>query len=635
MIDFHKVSGVPKKVAAGHEDVWFASPGGVYVGDNNGNPRLIAPGIQFGDEIPVGTPVSAGLFYYNRSNKKNYISTAEKWYEIPVGAIPGTGTGGTTIAGNVLIEDGGNYFTSVDVEGTLSEIAEKFPWYFGAQKLLDYNNNVKNLNYSAEKYLTAASTNRPTTGWAIQRKNSANKILGHLVGDDNSFYTRVGDKFLKFASEDFVNNAIKDFGPQIDSIMDDLSGWTINVGDGLVREGTTIKGGIKISIDPDIYNKINDLADAMNNLDYVKRAGDSMTGTLTMRAASGQSSAIIFNSTGSANSHIMLDDPIGQQPAHPALYGGTEFGPTFRLSNLKAGNNIITSYADGSLDFRANGPRLTLGQNSTAAGTKLTIYSNSSQNSVDVITPNSHAPLYVSGANGAFLFKTGEPWGGRQWNSIYAGGNNTSPRNGGLWIGARNGGGQGGDLLQYFLVNSDKTHAAYDLSAGSSVNVGMDPITFGGTARNNTALRIFPAGHLMNWGDGGARNDYVAFHYAQKNAVLVMDGYRGTLNRANPERNNYVRLSVDGLINRSSIKFKNPKRVFDDDALSTVKTVSPEVYTYKHDRKNTPQLGFIIEHGAPEEIVDKEGEAINIYALASYLWRAVQQLAEEVDKLKK
>lgn len=635
MIDFHKITGVPGKVASGHEDVWFASPGGTYVSDNLGNPRLISPGIQFGDEIPVGTPTSAGIFYYNRQNKKNYISTAEKWYEIPVGAIPGTGDGGTSRAGNVLMEDGGNYFTSVDVESALSEIVEKFPWYFGAQKLLDHNTNTKALNYSAEKYLTAASSNRPTTGWISQRKNSAGKILGTLIGDDGSFYTRVGDIYKQMADRDFVASQIVDFGPLVKAVGDRVAKLTISVGQGLVKEGTTVEGGVKISVDPDIYKKINDLANSMDNLDYVKRAGDTMVGSLTMRAPSGQSSAILFNSAGSANSHILVDDPIGQQPAHPALYGGTEFGPAFRLSNLKKGNNVITSYADGCLDIRANGDRLTLGNNNTAPGSKTTIYTNSTKNSIDLVAPNTHAPLYLGGAGGGFVFKTGEPWGGRQWNSIYAGGSNQQPRNGGLWFGARSGTGQGGDLLQYFFVNSNKTHAAYDFSAGSSVNVGMDPVTFGGTARNHTALRIFPEGSLMKRGDRGAKNDYVVFHYAQSKQVLVMDGYRGTLNRVRPERNNYVRLSVDGLINRSSIKFKNPIKVFDKDALATVKTVNPEVYTYKHDSKATPQLGFIIEHGAPEEVVDKEGEAINIYALTSYLWRAVQQLSAEVDKLKK
>ena len=46
------------------------------------------------------------------------------------------------------------------------------------------------------------------------------------------------------------------------------------------------------------------------------------------------------------------------------------------------------------------------------------------------------------------------------------------------------------------------------------------------------------------------------------------------------------------------------------------------------------QLGFIIEHGLPQEVVEMEGRGVNAYALTAYLWRATQQLSQEVDSLK-
>lgn len=187
MINFHKVNNKPDKVGSGEEHIWFSYPNGIYVADNQGNPRLISPGKMIGDAVPVGTPNEPGLFYYNTSNKKNYISTAEKWVEIGTSAIPGTGGGGG-IAGNILINDTANNYTSVDVEGALAEIAEKFPWYFGKMQLKDYNGDVNTLLNSTENYLTTKATNLPNskTGWIIQRKASNNNTYGLIIGEDGS-----------------------------------------------------------------------------------------------------------------------------------------------------------------------------------------------------------------------------------------------------------------------------------------------------------------------------------------------------------------------------------------------------------------------------------------------------------------
>ena len=65
MIKFHKVSGKPAKVESGDENIWFSYPNGIYVADNQGNPRLISPGKMIGDAVPVGVPNEPGLFYYN------------------------------------------------------------------------------------------------------------------------------------------------------------------------------------------------------------------------------------------------------------------------------------------------------------------------------------------------------------------------------------------------------------------------------------------------------------------------------------------------------------------------------------------------------------------------------------------
>lgn len=632
MIDFHKVAGVPAKVQEGHEDVWFSYPGGIYVADNEGNPRLIAPGIQQGADVPVGVPTSPGIFFYNTSNKKHYISTDTNWLEIPTGAIPGSGQGGAGIAGNVLMEDTGGYYTSVDVEGALSEIAQKFPWYFGAMKLADYTGNVASLLESAEKYLTDASTNRPMTGWETQRKASNGKTYGFLVGDNGTMYTRVGDKFVKLADAADIDKKLGELSSNLDNqITNGLNKLSVSAGTGISVSGTTIQAGQTIGLSASVMAKLDQIGKDNTNGIYVKISGDTMTGNLAINRSSGQPSQLYLRTEGSANDVIMGDMVNGTGEAlraHP--YGGKAGGSKWAISNQKTKVDAFSIYPSGEVDVYSTGLRFSAGNTHTGGGdTKSTFFNNSTVNSVDIKTPNNNAPLFVDGKNGAFLFLT--PAGG--WNYIASGGNNPVGGAKNLEFVARaRGGGQGTTPLSYVSFNATHTNMTGNGYVAQSFNVGVNGKTLEGSGGANACLRIFPANNgYLNTRDPGAKNDHIVFYFNQSQKVLVMDSYRAPLSASKIQRRNSVKLSSYGFITRSSIEYKNPIRVFNDDALTTVKKVSPEVYAYKDDRDQKEQLGFIIEHGTPKEVVD--GKAVDNYALTSYLWRAVQQLAAKVDEL--
>lgn len=611
MIKFHKVSGKPAKVESGDENIWFSYPNGIYVADNQGNPRLISPGKMVGDAVPVGVPNEPGLFYYNTSNKKNYISTAEKWVEIGTGSIPGTG-GGSNIAGNVLINDTANNYTSVDVEGALAEIAEKFPWYFGKMQLKDYNGDVNALLNSTENYLTTKATNLPNskTGWLIQRKASNNNTYGLIIGEDGSAQTRINNKFTPLALQTDLTN-LKQL---VDNNLDKLK---VNVGEGLQTDDKTLVQGQVVSLSPDILNK---LEAAGKGADFVRKTGDTMTGKLLMKAGTGQVSQIQFSSVSSGNNIAFLDDPRGS--SWNSSYGGREGGSRFRVADINKNYDVLSIYSDGSVDMHANGPRASFGNTSKSGRTTIFNHNNSGSTSVDIITPYSDIPLFIKGKSGQLHYRVN---GGM--NSILSGNSSSQRKN--LRIAGM---GSNSELATLYF-EAWNTRAKGKIHSGSAINVGFNHETSKGTGDGDVCLRIFPRKAGLN-GETNALRNYAVLYYEQYSQTLVVDSFKGNANFTSNERNNFVRLSSDGFVTRSSVKYKNPIKKFEEDALSKVKEITPELYAYKNDPKQSTQLGFIIEHGLPQEVVEMEGRGVNAYALTAYLWRATQQLSQEVDSLK-
>lgn len=602
MIKFHKVSGKPGKVSAGEEHIWYSYPNGLYVADLQGNPRRITPGIRIGTEIPVGVPEEPGLFYYNSENKKNYISTADKWNEIGISSIPGSG-GGSNIAGNVLVDDAANNFTSVDVEGVLAEIAEKFPWYFGKQALKDFTGDLSTLLVSNEKYVTDAATNKPATGWLSQRKASNGSTFGTLVTDEGNFFTRVNNTYTRMAtSADLTNNA--------QSIIGSLG---LEVGYGIKDNGKTLSTGLEVRLDEEIVQRLERVE---TGPDFVKIKGDTMTGPLIMRAGTGEQSRIQFNSNGSGNNITIMDDPKGGS-VHNSTYGGKYGGPRFRIYDNKKGIDLLSYYtSDGSLDFSTSGPRFEIA-NKDSNGNM--VIRNSGTSGIKLEATNSSNATSVRGKSGGFNFWTNAGSGLNEIHSLNASGKNKN-----LYIG-----GYGRADLGEIQLGASNVKAAGRMFTESSLNIGFqrDNIKRGGGG--DACIRLFTNQFGLN-GSGNDRKIYSVMWWDFKTRNFIFDAMESVGTGSTSRGPIY--LNANGYITRSSIKYKNVKSTFDKSVLKTIKNTIPYTYSLKGDPKAEERLGFIIERGIPKEVVQNDG--IDNYSLVTYLWKGVQELAAEVDELK-
>ncbi len=67
--------------------------------------------------------------------------------------------------------------------------------------------------------------------------------------------------------------------------------------------------------------------------------------------------------------------------------------------------------------------------------------------------------------------------------------------------------------------------------------------------------------------------------------------------------------------------------------LDRVKSANTYEYLYKdEDESRKQRLGLIVDE-VPDEIKTEQGDAVDIYAMTSYLWKAVQELSEQVEYL--
>ena len=89
---------------------------------------------------------------------------------------------------------------------------------------------------------------------------------------------------------------------------------------------------------------------------------------------------------------------------------------------------------------------------------------------------------------------------------------------------------------------------------------------------------------------------------------------------------------------RESLK-KNIKE-YDKKALDIIKQGKIYGYNFKTDKDNEKQyLGFIIgdeggKYETPIEVIANDNSGINVYNMASVLWKAIQELQQEIEELK-
>lgn len=598
MIKFHKTNTIPEAVPKGEENIWYVSPGGLFVADNEGIPRQIAIGSTIGSEIPVGVPATPNMIYFNKQNGKHYISTDKKWVEIPQAVIPGTG-GGSSNAGNVMVNDAADNFVSTDVEGVLEEIAQKFPWYFGQKSLKDYNDDVNILLDSHEKYLTSKATNKPKdglNGWIIQRKASDNVTYGSFVGNDGSFYTRVNNEYYQMAAM----TDLTDLGENVNKLIEDLGAAKIEVGSGLKTNGNTISQGQKIELSDDVQKLIKDLGDGA----FVKKAGDTMSGALKI-ATPASSWASLQVSSGNRMSTAFVDKGNG----------------TFNILDVKNNRPVLEIQENGATRLKAHGSGdFYLGNQGSG---RVTLESTSKANSIDLTAKKNENTVLVEGPYGSFHIGTYA----NGWNQIKSYGTRGPGANRNLRI-------TGTTQLSEIWIDAWNTRFGGEISTQRAVQVGYNYANRQGTGEADVALRIFPRKAALS-GESGALKNYAVLSYEQNSNILLLDSWKLNGNASSNVRNNFIRLSSDGFITRSSIRYKDPVRIFDDSVIERIKTTMPQVYTYKNDNHQEEQLGFIIERGVPKEAIEDEGKGINTYGMLAYLWRGVQETIEIVEKQSK
>ena len=672
MIKFHKIASPPKKVPKGEEHIWFASYGAIYVSDNNGLPRLITAGNQRGDSIPTGKPQEPGIIYYCNSNGKTYISSPDKWLELPLKGIPGSG-GGAGTASTITVEDHGKWFTSINVEGALAEIAEAMPHYFGNKTLENYGGNVAQLKDSKEAYITPTATEKGDagSGWRITRKNDKGTSFGLQVSDNGKLYAGISPQLKEIASK-------KDLDSLGESLANKTAKLKMTVKDGLKTNGKTIPGGQDIEID---FDKVAKKSHSHN--DYVKKDGDEMTDSLVVRnkksgkdsqvsvqsGASNRKTTFYYNTRTDNSGLYDLSDGLGILRYSNGLGGLSLFAHKKVQSNPESGKMRL--HADRDVEVMAsqternhNGAFRVMAGPSTRSLRLvneyggITIGSNSKHGFIDSTSfhPDTPKNLLISGGhyrqieelrvNAKFAYFEGDHIVSKKALTI------------GQDLDTNSGSGDFSSKIYMF---------PYELSGPGGKNTFAEM----GFSQRHQTLTLRSYSHQvrsMGQGDNTIRvGDQIVvtrpIDYNGKTisvggeySVIELVGNKAIIGRhdgqnisihisniklANPRKvtdmtsqMNPLTVKATKFVNTSSIKYKNVIGEMEDGALDRVMAAKVYEYTFKNDMAAKESVGLIIEKGAPREVIDSEGDSIDNYAMTSFLWKAVQELTEEVNRLK-
>lgn len=615
MINFHKKTGKPANVQRGHEDVWF-STSGLYVSDNNGAPRLITAATIQGNSVPVGVPPEPNMLYYNQSTRKHYISTDQRWVEIPTSAIPGSGaTAGN--ASSVMIEDAGNWYTSNDVEGALDEIGERIPYLLGSGLLPNYGSNTFDIRTASEYLLNTTATNKPsgTTSWLTSRKASTGDIYGLAVDKNGDLFSRVNSTFTQMVRKSEFDSTISTVNSKLTSLTSTVNNfgttWKVKdiVAGKYISVSSTAGGTYTVGLSSDAQSLLQSLLNSVNSArPYVEKSGDTMTGPLRMRAGVGESSFIQLSSTNSVNNFSLMDDTKGgtiQYDEDPTRFAFN--GPRIAFRDNKRGKDVFSYYPDGSLDLNADN-RVWV----RSAGF-LRLETTANNVSVDIFSKHKDV-LFLKGPNGSIGIGTGN-LGYNFINSFSGRASGSRP----FFIGTAD-----YAAIPEFWVKAIRIKLDGRVFASDSVNIGFDPKTERGTAGDN-CIRMYTNKYGVS--DGNSNNIFAALYWDYKNRNFVFSAVNGAGNLGVP-----IYVNAHGFRSRSSIKYKNVIGEYEANALDKIMSTKIYNYTLKGDQENNKKIGLIIEKGAPKEVVD--GDTVDNYSMIAMLWKGIQELTEEVNALK-
>lgn len=208
----------------------------------------------------------------------------------------------------------------------------------------------------------------------------------------------------------------------------------------------------------------------------------------------------------------------------------------------------------------------------------------------------------------------------------------------GLSIG-KNRGSSGFYTIAEFTENKITTHAkivsdSYGFSGFEHTrndNAVYGTIKPGVGVINNTGTAAL---ELSNDGEVQARLD-VMDDGGYAVSKMYLTGLKGRSSPFALSNDSRIWFNGDLIHEASSEKYKTEINPYTANALEKVNDTVIYSYKYKHDTVNAPvKYGVIIERECPTEIVDNSGDAISLYSMCSVLWKAVQELSDEVNKLK-
>lgn len=614
MINFHKKTGKPANVQRGHEDVWFSTTG-LYVSDNNGAPRLITAATIKGNSVPVGVPTEPNMLYYNQSTRKHYISTDQKWVEIPTAGIPGSGTTSGNASG-IMINDAGNWYTSNDVEGALAEIGEKFPHLLGSGLLPNYGSNTFDIRTASEYLLNTTATNKPSgaMAWLMSRKASTNDVYGFAVDKNGDLFSRVNNSFTRMARKSELDSQVSAINSKLEKLTGTTnnfaSAWKVkNIVNGKYIAVSSSGGTYTIGLDAEAQKLLNSVKNIPGSSTFVRRSGDSMTGPLRMQAGAGVNSYIQLSSTNSVNNFSLMDDTKGgrviTETDDPNRY--TTNGPRIAFRDNKRGKDVLSYYPNGALDLNADN-RIWI-----RSANNLRIETTDPRVSVDIFSKSKDV-LFLRGPHGSLHIGTGAM--GYNFINSYSGRNVGSRP---FFIGTAD-----YNPIPEFWVKASRINLDGRVHVSDSVNIGFDPKTYLGTAGDN-CIRLFTNRHGVS--DGNSNKIFSALYWDYKSRNFMFSTFFSDGRSGGP-----IYLNAYGFRSRSSIKYKNVIGEFESNALDRIMGAKVYNYILKGDQTNTKRIGLIIEKGAPKEVVD--GDTVDNYSMISMLWKGVQELTEELNTLK-
>lgn len=639
------------------DHIWLSSSNGIFVADRLGFPRQIGMGFISGDG-PPNISKGPGTIYYDPKTNVNYISNKDGWKEIGGMAPPGTAGANPNGAGNIFVNDSGNWFQSNNLEFVLQEIGSTFPWYFGKKHLLNYDNSVKMLEAdlsmqgSAEKLLTGRHSSHPVKeGWITQRLTENRDIYGFVVGKEGNFFTRYNNKFTELAQKKDVDNLINNMG--------------LSVGSGLISSGD-IQNGMTINLNPGLEKQIKDSTTFLNgfagqqavDLFLRKDQDDQSLGNITLlKKDTTTSTRLRLRDAADPNNRVTTFFYFNPETKNAGLYRISDEVQNYKddayvRHNVATGGTQVQSFKGGTLFLNAM-------QSGYKDKTGLSGVADKDNWQPGNIQLNSRNPVDIRTDTNAVINFSSYGW--RDWDDFKKD-EKRGPKIGNLKIGnsenntyleshinSRNGGyftfrGKDSNTsAKEFYIKSIKTYIEGNLTTGDGITIGRNKDSNSGTGKDYAKLYIYPYGTPTGVSVTNGLKRYVAMGYdikSNKNRLYIANSTReGVKDTDSPvPTSNFTIQGISATFLGKEFKQSSTEEIKEnivplkEGQLKQVLEAPVYSYNFKGDSKEDKRVGFIIERNAPREAVDLEEKTIDTYAMVGILWKGFQEYVELNDK---